>query len=113
MGVVVEKMADDKGIVWPASIAPARVHLVRIGGDDAVVHADELYDELQRRGVAVLYDDRDERAGAKFADAELIGIPYRVTVSDRLSAEEKFEFTPRATGLTELLTHDELLAKLS
>ena len=112
MGVIVEKFADEKGIVWPEQIAPAKVYLVQIG-KESVGLADELYDELQAKGVAVIYDDRDERPGTKFADAELIGIPYRVTVSDRLSAEEKFEFTPRATGLTELLTHDELLAKLS
>ena len=60
----------------------------------------------------MIYDDRDERPGAKFADAELMGIPYRVTVSDRLMNEEKFEFTSRATGAEELLTRDELLAKL-
>ena len=112
MGVIVEKFADEKGIVWPEQIAPAKVYLVQIG-KESVGLADELYNELQAKGVAVIYDDRDERPGTKFADAELIGIPYRVTVSDRLSAEEKFEFTPRATGLTELLTHDELLAKLS
>lgn len=112
MGVVVEKMADDKGIVWPASIAPARVHLVRIGGDDAVVHADELYDELQRRGVAVLYDDRDERAGAKFADAELMGLPTRVTVSDRLIEQQRYEVTDRASGETTLLTRDDLFGTL-
>ncbi len=111
MGVVVEKFADEKGIVWPEQIAPAKVYLVQIGKESAGL-ADELYEELQAKGIEVIYDDRDERPGTKFADAELIGIPYRVTVSDRLSAEEKFEFTPRATGVTELLTHDELLAKL-
>ena len=61
----------------------------------------------------MLYDDRDERPGAKFADAELLGIPYRITVSDRLKQEGKFEFTPRKSGETTLLTEDELLAKLS
>ena len=111
MGVVVEKFADEKGIVWPEQIAPAKVYLVQIGKESAGL-ADELYEELQAKGIEVIYDDRDERPGTKFADAELIGIPYRVTVSDRLSAEDKFEFIPRATGVTELLTHDELLAKL-
>lgn len=112
MGVIVEKFADDKGIVWPENIAPAKVYLVQIG-KESVREADALYDELATNGIEVLYDDRDERPGAKFADAELMGIPYRVTVSDRLLTEQKFEFTPRATGETELLTRDELLAKLS
>lgn len=112
MGVVVEKFADEKGIVWPEQIAPAKVYLVQIGKESMAL-ADSLYEELQARGVEVMYDDRDERPGTKFADAELIGIPYRITVSDRLMAEEKFEFTPRKTGETELLTRDELLAKLN
>lgn len=112
MGVIVEKFADDKGIVWPENIAPAKVYLVQIG-KESVALADELYAELADKGIEVVYDDRDERPGAKFADAELLGIPYRVTVSDRLLTEQKFEFTPRATGETELLTRDELLAKLS
>ena len=111
MGVIVEKFADDKGIVWPESIAPAKVYLVQIG-KESVALADELYAELTEKGIEVIYDDRDERPGAKFADAELMGIPCRITVSDRLSAEEKFEFTSRATGETELLTRPELLAKL-
>lgn len=111
MGVVVEKFADDKGIVWPENIAPAKVYLVQIG-KESVALADELYAELVEKGIEVIYDDRDERPGAKFADAELTGIPYRVTVSDRLMNEEKFEFTSRATGAEELLTRDELLAKL-
>lgn len=112
MGVIVEKFADEKGIVWPESIAPARVYLVQIG-EGARSAADALYDELTQKGVDVIYDDRDERPGTKFADAELIGIPYRVTVSERLVEQQKFEFTPRKTGETELLTHDELIAKLN
>lgn len=112
MGVVVEKFADEKGIVWPESIAPAKVYLVRIGGDVATKHADELYDELTAKGVAVLYDDRDERPGAKFADAELMGIPYRVTISDRLTEANNYEYTPRMSGVTEVLTRDQLLVKL-
>jgi prolyl-tRNA synthetase len=112
MGVIVEKFADDKGIVWPENVAPAKVYLVRIGGDGATQHADKLYEELQGKGIEVLYDDRDERPGAKFADAELMGIPYRVTVSDRLLEKSEYEYTVRSTGTTETLTRDELLAKL-
>jgi prolyl-tRNA synthetase len=112
MGVIVEKFADEKGIVWPENIAPAKVYLVQIGQNSKQA-ADELYEALSAKNIDVIYDDRDERPGAKFADAELMGIPYRVTVSDRLLADEKFEFTARAGGETTLLTHDELLAKLS
>lgn len=113
MGVIVEKFADEKGIVWPDSVAPAKVYLVRIGDEAATEQADALYDELTGKGVTVLYDDRDVRPGEKFADSELIGIPYRVTVSDRLIADNQFEFTQRKDGETQLLTHDDLLAKLS
>ena len=111
MGVIVEKFADDKGLVWPASIAPAMVYLVQIG-ETSRQHADELYASLMEQGIEVIYDDRDERAGAKFADAELMGIPVRVTVSDRLLADSKYEYTERKSGETTILTRDELLAKL-
>lgn len=113
MGIVVEKFADERGIVWPEAVAPAKVYLVRIGGDDAIAEADRLYEELQAKGIEVIYDDRDERPGVKFADAELMGIPYRVTVSERNLAEKKYEFTARNSGETNLLTHEDLLAKLS
>lgn len=111
MGVIVEKFADDKGIVWPEAIAPAMVYLVQIG-QDSKQHADELYASLMEQGVEVIYDDRDERPGAKFADAELMGIPLRVTVSDRLLTDDKYEFTERKSGETTILTREELLGKL-
>ncbi len=112
MGLIAEHFADDKGLVWPENVAPFTVYLVRIGGEAAVAHADELYDEMTSKGIEVLYDDRDERPGAKFADSELMGIPYRVTVSDRLLEAERYEYTPRASGVTESLTRGQLLAKL-
>jgi len=112
MGVIAELFADDKGLVWPENIAPFKLYLVRIGGDAAVKEADTLYAELTGRGIEVLYDDRDERPGAKFADSELMGIPYRVTVSDRLLDQQRYEFTPRVSGETTLLTRDELLARI-
>lgn len=112
MGLIAEHFSDDKGLVWPENLAPAKVYLVRIGGEEAVKHADELYDELTAQGLEVLYDDRDERPGTKFADAELMGMPYRVTVSDRLIEAGQYELTSRATGKTVLLTRPELLDKL-
>jgi prolyl-tRNA synthetase len=113
MGLIAEHFSDDKGLVWPENVAPAKVYLVRIGGEAAIAHADELYDELRAKNIEVLYDDRDERPGNKFGDAELMGIPYRVTVSDRLLEANQYEFTPRTGGETVLLTRDELLDKLN
>jgi len=111
MGLIAEHFADDKGLIWPEAIAPFRVYLISIGNVKA--EADALYQQLTSQGIEVLFDDRDERPGAKFADAELLGIPYRVTISERLLLENKFEFTPRSNGETELLTGTELLAKLA
>ena len=111
MGVIVEKFADEKGLVWPENIAPARVYLVQIGNKSRVA-ADELYDKLISKGIEVIYDDRDERPGVKFADAELLGIPTRVTVSDRLLDDAHWEVVSRQNGEQRLLTTDELLAKL-
>ena len=111
MGVIVEKFADEKGLIWPENIAPARVYLVQIGEKSRAV-ADELYELLKAQGVEVLYDDRNERPGVKFADAELMGIPLRVTVSDRLLDGKKWEVVARVSGKQQLLTTDELLATL-
>ncbi len=111
MGVIVEKFADDKGLVWPEEIAPARVHLVQIG-KESVAAADELYDTLQQAGISVLYDDRAARPGEKFADAELLGMPTRVTVSDRLLEAEEWEVVDRRTGKQQRLTTSQLLATL-
>jgi prolyl-tRNA synthetase len=107
MGVIVEKMSDDKGIIWPENIAPYKVYLVSIG-EKGSQKADELYEELKAKGVEVLYDDRDERPGAKFADAELLGIPYRVTVSDRGVEAGEYEYTVRATGETKKMPYEQL-----
>lgn len=112
MGLIAEHFADDRGLVWPEAVAPFTVYVVRIGGDAAAAHADALYEELTAKGIEVLYDDRDERPGAKFADAELMGIPYRVTVSDRLMEAGQYEYTVRSSGETELLTREQLLVKL-
>ena len=111
MGVIAEKFSDEKGLVWPENIAPYKVYLVNIGNVDE--QATELYEKLTSTGLTVLFDDRNERPGAKFADAELIGLPYRITISERLIEQGKLELTYRNSGETELLTLDELLAKIS
>lgn len=110
-GVIVEKFADEKGIVWPASIAPYQVHLVGLNLDDSEVRdfADGIYSALVKRGVEVLFDDRVEaRAGEKFGDSDLIGIPYRVVVSKKTKEEGKFEVVERKTGDTRFITEEEL-----
>ena len=111
MGVIAEKMSDDKGLVWPETVAPYKVYLVSIG--DVAEVADKLYENLEGRGIEVLYDDRDERPGTKFSDSELMGMPYRVTVSERNMTNNQYELTVRSTGETSILTLDELLGKLS
>lgn len=111
MGTVVELLSDEKGIVWPQSIAPFAVHLVALNTDSAEVrdYADGIYESLSRRGVEVLYDDRDARAGEKFADSDLIGIPYRVVVSAKTKEQNAFEVVERATGEVAYHTEAELL----
>ena len=113
MGVIAEIFADEKGLVWPESVAPAKVYLVGIGSDQAIKCADEIYKDLIEAGVEVMYDDRDMRPGQKFADADLMGIPYRVTVSDRLLENKEYELVSRKDGQQILLTREQLLAKLS
>jgi prolyl-tRNA synthetase len=112
MGVIVEIFSDEKGLVWPENIAPYKVYLLRIGGEQAIEHADALYKELIDAGIEVLYDDRDVHPGKKFADSELIGIPYRVTVSDRLIESNQYELVQRKNGEKIVLTREQLLAKL-
>ncbi len=115
MGTVVDLLADEKGIVWPAAIAPYRVHLVGLNTDDAAVRdwADGIYTALTKRGVTVLYDDRDARPGEKFADSDLLGMPYRVVASRKGKESGRFEVVERATGEMHELTEDELFNKFS
>ena len=113
MGVIVEALADEKGMVWPGSVAPFSLHLVNAMPNDAeaVQYADELYDLLTARGVAVLYDDRDIRAGEKFADSDLIGIPSRVVVGKEALAGNSLELVNRASGEVERYTREELFQR--
>ncbi len=94
--IIVEQHHDAAGIVWPAEVAPFDLHLVRLGKSEALhAAADALYAELQAAGARVLYDDRDESAGVKFNDADLIGLPLRMLISDRLLAAGQVEVKPR------------------
>lgn len=113
MGILAEYFSDEKGLVWPENVAPAKVYLVQIG-EKSVEKADEIYKQLIDNGIEVLYDDRKgQSAGAKFADAELMGIPYRLTVSDRLIDGGKFELVSRTKEGEEMLIVDEIIERLS
>lgn len=107
MGVIVEKLSDERGIVWPEDIAPAKVYLIGIGTD-----AEPLYKELTDKGVEVLWDDRDARPGEKFVDADLMGIPYRVVVSEKL-AEDEVEIKSRTSDKTEIINKTDLIKKIA
>jgi prolyl-tRNA synthetase len=114
MGTVVEVLSDEKGMVWPKEIAPFAVHLVQLGDDSEVQsEAAELYRELSAAGVEVLWDDRDARAGEKFAESDLLGIPLRVIVSQKSLAEGKFECIERQSGRSDQRTSSELTASLN
>lgn len=113
MGTVAEVFGDDKGLVWPANIAPFAVHLVEIRdpADTSVRdEAQKLYDALTNAGVEVLWDERDLRAGEKFAESDLLGIPYRVVVSKK-TAGGVFEVSERATGANQMLKKEEIISK--
>jgi prolyl-tRNA synthetase len=115
LGCVVEAHHDEKGIVWPEALAPYRAHLVAIGGArEARVteEAEGLYRRLTDAGVELLYDDRDESAGVKFTDAELLGMPLIITVSPRSLAAGGAEVTVRATGERSVRPIAELEAEL-
>jgi prolyl-tRNA synthetase len=115
IGVLVEKFADDKGIVWPKSVAPYLVHLVALNTEEAEIRdwADGVYANLKALGIEVLYDDRDARAGEKFADSDLIGLPYRVVISKKGKAEGLFEVVERATGEVKKVSEAELVTLLT
>lgn len=109
MGVAVELFSDDKGIVWPASIAPFQTHLISLATTaKAKKAADALYDKLQKDGIEVLYDDRAVRAGEKFADADLIGIPLRAVLSDKTPAD-KVELKERTSDAVRIIPVSALL----
>lgn len=110
MGTVAEVLSDDKGLVWPESIAPFAVHLVSLGtGQEVKKEADNLYNELLKKNVEVLYDDRELSAGEKLADADLLGIPRRVVVSEKTIKEGKYELKDRRSGSVELVSIDKII----
>ena len=113
VGLLAEHFADARGLVWPAAVAPMQVYLARLGeSPEVVAQADELYTKLMDEGCEVLYDDRDARPGEKFADADLLGIPYRVVVSEKTAAANTYEVKARSATEVEMLNLNDLIKRL-
>lgn len=114
MGTVVETLSDDKGIIWPEAIAPFRVHVLSLGDDQNVkAKATEVYEMLQKNHIEVLFDDREGMSpGEKFADADLIGIPYRLVVSKRSLEEGGVEVKKRTEEKGRVVSIDEFITSL-
>ena len=115
MGTVVEVLSDDKGIIWPEPIAPFKVHLLSLGEDEEVIKsANEVYEELMKKNIEVLFDDRvGIMAGEKFADADLLGMPYRVVVSARSLKENGVEIKKRTEEKGSVISREELVKILT
>ncbi len=118
MGAVVEVFGTENAIVWPESVSPYNVHVIALEGkgegSQAVrTVAERLVYELEKKGVTVLHDDRDLRAGEKFADADLLGIPHRVVVSEKLIAQKQFEYHNRQQNQEQMFDEGELIKLLS
>jgi prolyl-tRNA synthetase len=115
LGAIIEAGHDDKGIIWPEGVTPFHVGLVNLKQGDSATDAAcaDLYKALVARGLDPLYDDRDERAGAKFATMDLIGLPWRITVGPRGLASGKVELTSRRTGASEEMTAKEAVARVA
>lgn len=113
LSAIVEQHHDERGIVWPAAIAPYRAHLIPVSIKDLTQMkvAENLYDELRNRGIDVLLDDRDERAGVKFNDSELIGLPIRIVVG-RDATDGNVEYVERASNNKSLLSMEEALMRI-
>ena len=109
MGTIVEVMSDEKGLVWPENIAPFKVHLISVGQDE---ETEKIYNQLKEEGIEVLFDDRDARPGEKFADADLIGIPYRVVVGGKSLEAGGVEFKKRNSEEAEIISVEELLKRV-
>ncbi len=112
MGTIAETRSDEKGLVWPEAIAPFAVHLIVISNEktkNVRDEADKIYDSLSRKGIEVLYDDRDVSAGEKFGDSDLIGIPKRIVISEKTLKNNEAEVKYRDTGKVEMIKIDQLL----
>jgi prolyl-tRNA synthetase len=105
MGTIVEVHADEKGLVWPESVSPFAIHLVALFDEKGTVKqaADDLYEKMVKKGIEILYDDRDAGAGEKFSDSDLIGIPKRYVISEKTLKNDSIEIKDRATGKVKMV----------
>jgi prolyl-tRNA synthetase len=109
LAAIVEAHHDDKGIIWPENVAPFKVYLASLGVNENVIkRADQLYFLLTQAGISVLYDNRDVRPGEKFADADLLGMPHRVVISERTIAVDMYEYKKRSEVTARQITQEEL-----
>ena len=114
MGAVAEILHDERGLIWPSRIAPAQVHLLTLGEDGRVrATGDKLYKELLGVGIEAIYDDRDTSPGSKFTDADLIGVPLRMTVSPKTLEQDSVELKPRSAEGVEIVRLSEAVSRLS
>jgi prolyl-tRNA synthetase len=115
VGAIIEACHDDAGIKWPEAVAPFKAVILNLkqGAEDTDAACEKLYRELSARGVEVLYDDTDQRAGAKFAAADLIGIPWQIMVGPKGLAEGKVEIKRRSDGIRETLSPADAIARLT
>jgi prolyl-tRNA synthetase len=113
LACLAEEHHDEHGLCWPESVAPYPVHLVRLSGKSGAVDAsaDDLYARLQEHGLDVLYDDRPESAGVKFMDADLMGMPLRLTISERSLRQGGVELKARHQGQVTLVPLEEVLGR--
>ncbi len=113
MGMIAEQFADERGLVWPENVAPFRVYLAPLDSEGPVADmAKNLYDDLQNRGISVIYDDRDVRPGQKFAEADLLGIPHRVVISKKTIEKSQIEYKKRTESQAEMLSVEEFISRL-
>jgi prolyl-tRNA synthetase len=115
LAAIIETHHDERGIVWPVQVAPYEVVVVVLKMDDpaTVAEGERIYEELGAAGIDVIIDDRPERPGVKFNDAELVGFPYRITVGPRSLAESEAELTERATGETVRVAVDDVVSRVA
>ena len=118
MGVIVEHYADERGMVWPKSVAPALVHLVSLKSKDEGVTerilqtASSLHDDLENLGIEVIWDERDASPGEKFADADLIGLPLRLVISEKTLKEDSVEWKLRASEKMQLVKLEDAIEEI-
>lgn len=113
MGTIVEVSHDERGIIWPKSVAPYQIILVSLGDETVQKQAEKLYKDMVKRGMEVLWDDRDESAGSKLGDADLLGIPLRIVISKKTLDNDSVELKLRSEDSVEMVRIDEINAQVA